>query len=625
MLFRSFHRLLLPLMLVSLSTFAQEANQLPNDRSDLNPVLRPFYHGVASGDPLPKKVIIWTRVTPDSTNSGSIQVEWEIATDTAFNQVVTSGTSTTDQARDYTVKIDVGGLKPDTYYYYRFKAKNRFSPTGRTKTAPKNNVDSLRFAVASCANYAHGYFNAYNEIRKRNDIDAVIHLGDYIYEYGNSNSADSLGRSVEPEDEILKLADYRMRYSHYRLDHDLRAAHQQYPWITVWDDHESANDSWVGGAENHDQSEGSWTDRKSAAKQAYFEWLPVREKPADPGRVYRTIDYGNLVDLIMLDTRLEGRMEQVDASSSSIDDSARTILGKPQYDWLIDELDSSDAQWKVLGQQVMMAPLEAPLTGDPLNTDQWDGYPAERERLLDTIMADNITNPVVLTGDIHTSWANDLPLEGQYDDDADTGSAAVEFVVTSITSNAVQFSVPTNVIKQFNPHVQYSKIDQRGYMILDLNKQRAQADWYYMSTVKDSTYQQSFGTSWMVRDSNRYLEQAGTPSVGDDTQPQAPLYPNNPVGIDGDKPQELVMTGTYPNPFQETFVIQFFMREPQKVSYQLFDLQGKLVYETKTSVQSKGLYRKEFNLADIPAGSYILSIQSDKETLTKKVIKQQGN
>jgi len=612
-------------MLLSHIHPAQEANKLPNDRSDLKPVLRPFYHGVASGDPLPTKVIIWTRVTPISTTSGSIQVEWEIATDTAFNQVVNSGTSTAAQARDYTVKIDVGGLQPDTYYYYRFKAMNRFSLTGRTKTAPKNNGDSLRFAVASCANYADGYFNAYKEIRKRNDIDAVIHLGDYIYEYGNSNSADSLGRSVEPVDEILELADYRMRYSHYRLDHDLRAAHQQYPWVTVWDDHESANNSWVGGAQNHNQGEGSWADRQSAAKRAYFEWLPVREKPADPGRVYRTIDYGNLVDLIMLDTRLEGRMEQVDADSSAIDDSARTILGKPQYDWLIGELDSSDAQWKILGQQVMMAPLEAPLTGDPLNTDQWDGYPAERKRLLDTIVEYNITNPVVMTGDIHTSWANDLPLEGQYDDDADTGSAAVEFVVTSITSDAFQFNVPTSVIKQFNSHVQYSKIDQRGYMILDLNKQRAQADWYYMSNVKDSTYQQSFGTSWMVKDSNRYLEEAGIPSAGDDTQPQAPLYPNNPVGVDGDKPQELVMTGTYPNPFQETLVIQYYMRQPQKVSCQLFNLQGKLVYESKTSVLSKGLYRKEFNLGHVPAGSYVLLIRTDGETYTKKVVKQKNN
>lgn len=612
----------LPLLVIAfVSSMAQQTSKLPNDRSDLTPVLRPFYHGVASGDPLGNKVIIWTRVTPDSATSGNIQVEWEMAMDTAFSQVVNNGTFTTDQSRDYTVKVDVGGLQPDTYYYYRFKAMNRFSQTGRTKTAPKNNVDSLRFAVASCANYADGYFNAYQEMVKRNDIDAVVHLGDYIYEYGNSSSADSLGRPVEPEDEILKLADYRMRYSHYRLDHDLRAAHQQYPWITVWDDHESANNSWVGGAENHDQSEGSWSNRKSAAKQAYFEWLPVREKPSDPGRVYRTINYGNLVDLIMLDTRLEGRMKQVDADSSALDDSTRTILGKPQYDWLIDELDSSDAQWKVMGQQVMMAPLEAPLTGDPINTDQWDGYPAERERLLDTIMAENINNAVVLTGDIHTSWANDLPLEGQYDDDANTGSVGVEFVTTSITSDAFPFDVPTAVIQQSNPHVQYTKLDQRGYMILDVTKQRAQADWYYMSTVEDSNYQQSFGTSWMVQDSNRYLEKVGTPSMGDDSQPQAPLYPDNPVSIDGDKPKQLVMTGAYPNPFQEKLIIQYFSREPQKISYQLFNLQGKLIHETKTFIRSKGLYSQQFALGDIPAGPYVLSVKTDNETYTKKVVK----
>lgn len=610
------------------SAISQSPTKLSIDRSQPNSILRPFYHGVASGDPLSKKVIIWTRVTPDDTSATSIRVDWEIARDTNFTQVVNSGTFTTDQSRDYTVKVDVDGLKPDTYYYYRFKAKNRFSPMGRTKTAPSGNVNNLRFAVTSCANYADGFFNAYNEIVQRNDVDAIIHLGDYIYEYGNTADADSLGRPLEPDNELLSLADYRMRYSLYRLDPDLRAAHQQYPWITVWDDHESANNSWVGGAENHNQGEGSWNARKNAAKKAYFEWLPVREQPANPDRVYRTIQYGNLVDLIMMDTRLAGRDEQVSAGSQAIEDTSRTILGKPQFAWLMDQLDSSDAQWKVLGQQVMMAPLQQPqfLGGNTLNTDQWDGYVAERKSLLNNIMQKTIQNVVVITGDIHTSWANDLPLEGKYDDDADTGSAAVEFVTTSITSQSTPFPIPsqlsTSLIQQFNPHIQYTNLEKRGYVILDINQQRAQADWYHLSTVQDTNYNQSFASAWEVKDQNRFIEEISSPSSGDDSQPLAPLYPDNPVGIEDAEQEGLVMMGGYPNPFQNYLHVQYFVEEPNKpVSFLIHNLQGQLVHQEQATNHKKGLYQKRFHLPELPTGQYIVTLRMNTGASHKKVTK----
>ena len=277
-----------------------------------DPALRPFYHGVASGDPLPDGVILWTRVTPEE--DGPVAVRWRVATDPQLRDVVQEGEATTDVGRDYTVKVDVRGLRPDAAYYYGFEALGARSITGRTRTAPAGAADHLRFAVVSCSNYQSGYFNAYARIAERDDLSAVVHLGDYIYEYaeGGFGYTDELGRGHEPDFEIVQLDDYRIRYSFYRLDPDLRAAHQQHPFVTVWDDHEFANNAWEGGAENHQpETEGDWEDRKASAYQAYFEWMPVRETA--PNRIYRRIAFGDLVELFMLDTRIEEREKQAES------------------------------------------------------------------------------------------------------------------------------------------------------------------------------------------------------------------------------------------------------------------------------------------------------------------------
>ncbi|MFH1321395.1 MAG: alkaline phosphatase D family protein [Bacteroidota bacterium] len=507
-------------------------------RLDIDPVYTPFYHGVASGDPLSDRVIIWTRVTPDTITTGDIDVNWGIALDTNFIQVINSGIVYTNDAVDYTVKVDATGLQPNTWYYYKFNALGKNSLIGRTKTAPTGDVDSIRFAVVSGSHFEHGYYNAYERITNRNDIDAVLHLGDYIYEYaaGGGYTNDTV-RIHDPEHEILTLGDYRIRYSQYRLDPQLRGLHQQYPWIIVWDDHETANNSWTSGAENHDStSEGSWADRKAAGVQAFFEWIPIRKPSPSDNHIYREFSFGDLFDLIMLDTRLEGRDEQL-AMCSDLDDTARKMLGDQQFNWMTNQLTGSTAQWKIIGQQVMIAPLEANLcfpfiTKSAVNTDQWDGYPVVRDKLFNCIMDSNITDVVILTGDIHTSWANDLPLDpGTYDPGTGAGSVAVEFVTTSVTSAALPLDlsligVPT--IKLINPHIKYINLDDKGYNIVDINKSRTQSDWYFVTTVDTLLFEEHYEESWYVNDTERFLNGTSTPSERPGPlQPQAPLLPKN--------------------------------------------------------------------------------------------------
>ncbi len=271
-----------------------------------------FTHGVASGDPLADRVILWTRVVPGAKQHQLLPVEWQVAKDREFNQVVAQGQTQSSAERDYTVKVDATGLKPNSQYFYRFTVDGRHSAIGRTRTLPVGDVASFRIGLASCSNYPQGYFNAYRHMAQ-SDIDLVLHLGDYIYEYpegryANPIALEELGRHVEPLGEILTLEDYRMRYGLYRTDVDLQLVHQQHPFVCVWDDHELTNNTWHSGAENHNDGEGDFFQRIRAARQAYDEWMPIRtHAEGDQGPIYRAFEIGNLADLIMLDTRLHGR------------------------------------------------------------------------------------------------------------------------------------------------------------------------------------------------------------------------------------------------------------------------------------------------------------------------------
>lgn len=502
-----------------------------------NPVYEPFYHGVASGDPLSDQVIIWSRVT---TQEPSVEVEWQMALDPEFTQLVANGTVSTDASRDYTVKLDVAGLSPNTTYYYVFKALGKYSLIGRTKTAPVGDVDQLKFVLISCSNYNWGYFNVYDRIADRNDLDAVIHVGDYIYEYPEGVYEDPRlpDRVTFPNDETNTLEEYRARYSLYRLNNELIRAHQQHPFITTWDDHEIANDGFIDGAENHDPSEGDWEDRKAQATQAYFEWLPIRDNGTQ--QVYRSFSYGSMASLMVLDTRFEGRTEQFTSMLQPGFEDLRTMLGEEQKNWLFDHLSSSTARWKIIANQVMFAPFNvgfaagAQLTNpdsvyalESFFLDIWDGYPAERQQIVDHITNNEIDNVVILSGDIHSSFASDIvtqpvlypsaqfqflpipnpaynPLTGQ-------GSAAVEFVTPSVSAanfdenlgpaTSAQFEfvinnpidVPGAGSLTYNPHMKHVDLDQNGYVLVDLQSDQAQGNYYYVPTVLEPSDDEAFG------------------------------------------------------------------------------------------------------------------------------------
>ncbi|MFW6767130.1 alkaline phosphatase [Acinetobacter pittii] len=336
-----------------------------------------FLHGVASGDPLQDKVILWTRLTPVDF-SAPLKVTWEIATDDQFKQNLKTGTVQTNKTDDFTVKVDATGLQAGTTYYYRFRFGSKVSPVGQTKTLPVT-TNKVSFAVCSCSNYPAGYFYVYREMAKQN-VDVVIHLGDYIYEYGAdgyaTEDAAKLGRTLPSDNnkEIIKLDDYRKRYALYRQDKDLQAVHQRHSFIVIWDDHELANDTWCDGAENHQDNEGSFSDRKLAALQAYFEWMPIRPvSNTDHLNIYRQFNFGSLVQLTMLDTRIIARDKQLEytdyITSSGLDaqkfqtdltDPKRTLMGYTQRDWLVDKLKQSTATWNVIGQQVLMSKMWIP-------------------------------------------------------------------------------------------------------------------------------------------------------------------------------------------------------------------------------------------------------------------------
>lgn len=516
-----------------------------------------FTHGVASGDPLADGVVLWTRVVPDKDFEKSVSVAWEVATDKDFETLIHSGTAEARNAHDFTVKVDVRGLSAGQNYYYRFHTTDSQSPVGKTLTLPEGAIDSVRLGVVSCANYPAGYFNVYREISKRDDLDVVVHLGDYIYEY--SSAADSyaaadaaaLGRNF-PEDndlELTKLKDYRRRYGIYRADADLQKLHSKLPFIVVWDDHEVANDAWEEGAGNHNADEGDYGTRKLEALQAYFEWMPIR--PVIEGNdeaIFRTFRFGNLVDLHMLDTRHMGRDEQLDYldyfTSAGLDEARftadvgsqnRTLLGVEQLLWLQSSLGYSTATWQVLGQQILMGRMNLPvellvkiatedfdglpaMLGDlaglkarhlglvdgpsltpeeltrintvaPYNLDAWDGYQYEREVVLGTAKQLN-KNLVVLAGDTHNAWANNLK-------DIDGDQIGVEFATASVSSPGLeeyleleedQIAGAEQGIGLLADDLDYLNMNQRGYMVVTFTAEEARADWYFVDTIKSRDY-----------------------------------------------------------------------------------------------------------------------------------------
>ncbi|MFF8602987.1 alkaline phosphatase D family protein [Streptomyces sp. NPDC015232] len=503
-----------------------------------------FLHGVASGDPLPDGVLLWTRVTPTPDalpGSGlgpDLTVGWELAEDRGFARTVASGSTVASASADHTVKVDVRGLRPATSYWYRFTADGTVSPAGRTRTAPAADAagPGVRFGVVSCANWEAGWFSAYRHLAARTDLDAVLHLGDYIYEYaaGSYPEAKYGVRQHQPAHEIVSLADYRLRHATYKSDADLQALHAAHPVVAIWDDHEFANDAWSGGAENHTPgAEGVWADRVAAAKRAYFEWMPVRT--STEGTVYRRLRFGRLADLHLLDLR-SFRSQQAGVGSGKVDDPERSITGRAQLDWLKSGLSASDAAWQLVGTSVMISPvafgalpadLLAPLAellglpkeGLAVNVDQWDGYTDDRRELLAHLTDRGIRNTVFLTGDIHMAWANDVPVK------ASTyplsPSAATEFVVTSVTSDNLDdllhvapgtlSVVAAGAVKAANRHVKWVDMDHHGYGVLDVTAERSQMDYYTVSNRADRDATAAWARSYRTLSGTQRVERVYQP------------------------------------------------------------------------------------------------------------------
>jgi len=487
-----------------------------------------FNHGVASGDPLADRVILWTRVS--GASGESVTVNWQIGTDPSLESVLRQGRVVTNAKQDYTVKVDVRQLPAGTRLYYRFTVDGVVSATGITRTLPTGVVDTVRLAVVCCASYPTGYFHAYREIADREDIDAVVHLGDYLYEYGlgeyATEYAEQLQRVPEPSHEIVSLADYRTRHAQYKTDPDLQALHAAHPVIAVWDDHEIVNDCWRNGSPDHneDEGEGRWGKRRDAAIKAYFEWMPIRGKAHGKWtRIYREFHFGELLSLIMLDTRFYGRDRQPELTQDMqeeeiyrvLGDPGRRMLGRRQESWLRKTLrERQTATWQVIGQQVLASPVRAPdleplldpegpstvsrevldhniamsKSNPPLLLDTWDGYAAAREDLLGDL-EELASNPVIISGDLHTSIAGDLFRQG-----AQT-PVSVEFMTTSVTSPGIAEYLPerhpnavSDATMQLNPNLRYMETNRRGWLCMTLTASECTGEWHLIDDIRSTRY-----------------------------------------------------------------------------------------------------------------------------------------
>ena len=469
------------------------------------PGSNPFQHGVASGDPLADRVILWTRVSPQADRIGEpVSVDWWIARDAAGHDRLEDGRVDAVAGRDYCIKLDVEGLVPASEYFYGFSTGASSSRIGRTRTLPDGSIDELRLAVASCANYPEGYFNAYAAIALRDDLDVVVHLGDYLYEYANGEYADgtAIDRIPDPLHEIISLEDYRRRHATYKQDQDLQDAHARHPWITIWDDHESANNSSRDGAENHnpERGEGSWRLRRLAAIRAYYEWMPIRELPTG---LFRRFRFGDLAELIMLDTRLAGRdLQAPNGDHDEARNTARSLLGERQEANFLEALSDAERRgtpWKIVGQQVIVSPLTA---GEGFfNADTWDGYRESRRRVLDHLSDESITGVVFLTGDYHSSWAFEVPpplgSPEDYDPETGAGARAIEFVAPAVSSQPLGQSPGAAGVfddaTSRHRHLKFIDVHQQGYVIVDLSPERVRAQWMYTRNGQERSSQERCG------------------------------------------------------------------------------------------------------------------------------------
>ncbi|KAL4868451.1 hypothetical protein BDV12DRAFT_209260 [Aspergillus spectabilis] len=531
-------------------------DEVAYEASELN-----FTHSVASGDPYASSVILWTRVAPsqeasdsNTTVSGDVPlydhdnekyakasahpicVEYRVFADKNGRRVVDKGRAFTSSDIDYTVKVEATGLKPFTNYWYQFNVcgSDNVSPLGRTKTSPsaKQRTEEVKLAVHSCSNYPNGYFNAYGNVARKDNVDFVVHLGDYIYEYENGiPGVDE--RAVVPQREIFSLYDYRTRLGQYRTDLDLVASHQKFPWITVWDDHEIANNGYRDGFSGLRNTEESFNNygpqisvdqRKMNAVRAYFEWMPIRQVDMDDGlRIWRNFQMGNLFDLIMIDTRNYDRSitdisDNKDYIIQIHDDAGRSIMGPRQEAWFYRQLSESKdrgAKWRVIGNQLVFAHVQQANADGSLSfsTDSWTAYRANQNRTLKHMYENEIANNINIAGDTHVNWVSDMIWEGtkEYNNVTGAGAVGVEFAGTAVSSsgfstNSLSEAEETANTYSVNPELKWVEGYYRGYFELHLRQDEAEARYFGCPTVSTRNSWELPLANWTVKHSESHLE-----------------------------------------------------------------------------------------------------------------------
>ena len=515
----------------AVSTLALTSTSCLAESGEQNPSNRTFPYGIASGDPTQTSLVIWTQA------EGQARVEWQLATDEQFKTVAKSGVASTGPSKDFTVKVDVNGLKPGVQYYYRFSSNGKLSPVGRAKTLPVGRVDSLNIAVASCSNYVFGLFNAYAHIANDKNIDYVLHLGDYIYEYGDdgwgAESGKLLNRVHQPTNEIVSLQDYRTRHRQYKSDHGSQLMHAAHPLIPIWDDHESTNNPYVDGAQNHQpEQEGDWHTRRAASIQAYYEWMPIRDPATgdDPTRLWRKFVFGDLATLVTLETRHTARAKQYDyldvfktmPDKAERDKFIQETLADPSRKMLHEDMEAfltvalkeskeSAQPWRVIGNQIPMARTHAPNLNEvftrfkpdakgyalqqmehlemlgqldlPLYLDTWDGYEGAREQFYQTCAASGSRDLLVLTGDSHSFWANELYTANGQAMGVEIGTAGITSPGDFETMGDDMAKIYDQALAQHNTEVNWTDCRHRGYVKVTLTPLSAKVQYIAMRNV----------------------------------------------------------------------------------------------------------------------------------------------
>ncbi len=558
----------------------------------------PFWYGVASGDPTDSGVILWTKVEVDITQVNPIALNYLIAIDAEMNDILQTGTTEATILTDWTAKIDITDLEPATTYYYQFELSDGTrSQIGRTKTAPSGASDELNFAIASCSSIYSGYFNAYRRIAERDELDLVIHVGDYVYDFVDPD--EPIRVPEPPPIDPLYLDEWRDLHTYYLLDPDLRLMRQMHPLAVIWDNHDT---------------DGNDEQTTMEAMQAFHEYVPVR-KQADDLHLYRRLQYGDLVDIIFMDAELYRNQDIIEPGE-------RSVLGFEQYDWLINEVDNSTAQWRIFGTQKMFghwniqdAPIDLPIGNDTIvDPGSWDGYMLEREMLLTHLRDTEKDNNIFVTGDLHFALALDIPIHPldptEYNPETGEGSVGVEMMGGSITRGNLDESGYEPFIADYliqlsynlNPHHVYGELIKHGYGTLTIRPDTTIGRFWF-SDILQFTDIEELGEELFCADGKNHWERFGTVNT------ELPVTEDFHVG------------NPFPNPANNEFNINVSIKKPQQISVQLFDTKGRKVSDTQFfDCYSNGIHTLTLNNKNIEPGIYMMKINGEQFEAVRKII-----